>query len=226
MKKHYGRVLQSARIAKGYTQCILGEKVKITKQMISNFESQRTAPNLEMLIRLSKHININVKELYGPEIYNVIEDIQKQSKDNFLSRLPYFYKELIFEAAKLNDEQQSSLLTFIKQFSSQNVYTWCLVFKLEALKFNSLIAAINDLEDFNNIFFGSPHGNKNNKDLLGVKVNVPYDLDEVIKCKLEPILQQFDASLDILTKYKSKLFSQRGLSHRLWEKNFTMLEHN
>ena len=55
----------------------LAEKIKVTRQTISNWELGETAPNPEQLKQLSKEFNISIDELLDNDIRKVIEVIQK-----------------------------------------------------------------------------------------------------------------------------------------------------
>ena len=57
-------------------QCLsqeqLGEKVNVTRQTISNWELNETAPNPEQLKLLSKALNVSIDELLNNDIKNVL----------------------------------------------------------------------------------------------------------------------------------------------------------
>ena len=50
----------------------LGEKVNVTRQTISNWELEETAPNPEQLKLLSKAINVSVDDLIDNDLQNVV----------------------------------------------------------------------------------------------------------------------------------------------------------
>ncbi len=64
-----GKNILCLRKKKGLSQEELGEKINVTRQTISNWELDSTAPNPEQLKQLSKVLNISVDELIGNDVY-------------------------------------------------------------------------------------------------------------------------------------------------------------
>lgn len=62
-----GNNIQKLRKQIGLSQEQLGEQVGVTRQTISNWESEQTSPNPEQLILLSKSLNISIDELLDNE---------------------------------------------------------------------------------------------------------------------------------------------------------------
>ncbi len=58
-----GKNIFDLRKKQGLSQEQLGEKVKVTRQTISNWELNETAPNPEQLKLLSKALNVSIDEL-------------------------------------------------------------------------------------------------------------------------------------------------------------------
>ena len=67
-----GQNILEARKKCGLSQEQLGEKVDVTRQTISNWELDETAPNPEQLKALSKVLNISVDDLIDNDIQNVV----------------------------------------------------------------------------------------------------------------------------------------------------------
>ena len=65
-----GQNILNSRKKNGLSQEQLGEKVNVTRQTISNWELEETAPNPEQLKLLSKTLNISVDELIDNKIKN------------------------------------------------------------------------------------------------------------------------------------------------------------
>ena len=74
-----GKNIHSLRKAKGFSQEILAEKVKVTRQTISNWELGETSPNPEQLILLSGALGKSIDELVGNEIKNELKEGSKDS---------------------------------------------------------------------------------------------------------------------------------------------------
>lgn len=67
-----GQNILKLRKANGLSQEQLGEKVNVTRQTISNWELEETAPNPEQLKLLSKTLNVSVDDLIDNDIQNVV----------------------------------------------------------------------------------------------------------------------------------------------------------
>lgn len=80
-----GENILKLRKQKGLSQEELGEQINVTRQTISNWELNETAPNPEQLKLLSKVLNVSVDELIDNDIKGVIE--QKVSNTEKLAGL-------------------------------------------------------------------------------------------------------------------------------------------
>lgn len=59
--------IKKLRERKGLTQEELGEKLHVTRQAVSNWETGKNQPDIEMLISLAEMLEVDIKELlYGP----------------------------------------------------------------------------------------------------------------------------------------------------------------
>lgn len=67
-----GQNILELRKKNGLSQEQLGEKVNVTRQTISNWELEETAPNPEQLKLLSKALNVSVDDLIDNDIQNVV----------------------------------------------------------------------------------------------------------------------------------------------------------
>lgn len=59
--------INELRLAFGWTQVQLAEKLNITKQTVSNWENDNIQPSIEMLIKLTKTFNVSADYLLGLE---------------------------------------------------------------------------------------------------------------------------------------------------------------
>ena len=79
-----GQNILELRKKNGLSQEQLGEKVNVTRQTISNWELEETAPNPEQLKLLSKTLNVSVDDLIDNDLQNVvlskIKITEKQTK--------------------------------------------------------------------------------------------------------------------------------------------------
>lgn len=60
-----GKRINELRIAFGWNQVQLAEKLNISKQTVSNWENENIQPSIEMLIRLSKLFHTSTDYLLG-----------------------------------------------------------------------------------------------------------------------------------------------------------------
>ena len=60
------------RIAFGWTQVQLAQKLVVTKQTVSNWENDNIQPSIDMLVKLSKIFNVSTDYLLGLTPINTI----------------------------------------------------------------------------------------------------------------------------------------------------------
>ena len=69
-----GKNIYILRKEKGFSQEKLEEKVNVTRQTISNWESGETSPNPEQLILLSGALDKSIDELVGNDIMHIVKE--------------------------------------------------------------------------------------------------------------------------------------------------------
>ena len=62
-----GQKINELRIAMGWSQVQLAEKLSISKQTVSNWENENIQPSIEMLVRLAKIFHVSTDYLLGLE---------------------------------------------------------------------------------------------------------------------------------------------------------------
>ena len=65
--EEFGQKLREIRTAKGYTQQALAEKLYVTRQTVSRWESGKRYPDLETLKKISAELEVSVDELLSME---------------------------------------------------------------------------------------------------------------------------------------------------------------
>ena len=65
--EEFGQKLREVRTAKGYTQQALAEKLYVTRQTVSRWESGNRYPDLETLKKISAELEVSVDELLSAE---------------------------------------------------------------------------------------------------------------------------------------------------------------
>lgn len=81
-----GNNISTLRKEKGLSQEKLAEKVKVTRQTISNWELGETSPNPEQLILLSKTLNKSIDELVGNEI-ELSSNLERNHDINYVKNI-------------------------------------------------------------------------------------------------------------------------------------------
>jgi transcriptional regulator with XRE-family HTH domain len=61
----FGQILKKLREENNYTQVTLAENVGIMQQNISAYENDRSAPNIENLIKFAQLFNVSIDYLVG-----------------------------------------------------------------------------------------------------------------------------------------------------------------
>lgn len=89
-----GERIKEARLASNMTQDELAKKIGVSKNAISNYENGVSAPKVELLCAIMKHLEIDANYLYGvkPE-----EDV---------IRLSAHEREIIVEYRKLSSPEK------------------------------------------------------------------------------------------------------------------------
>ncbi len=68
-----GENLRKLRIATGLSQVELSDRLGVTKQSVSNWENGNIQPSVEMIIKISKTLNISTDVLLGLDERRYIE---------------------------------------------------------------------------------------------------------------------------------------------------------
>lgn len=73
-----GKRIADLRAKRGFTQEQLAEKLEYSPNHISKLESARTNPSFELLVNISKALNIEIKELFNFDEYQSTTFIKKE----------------------------------------------------------------------------------------------------------------------------------------------------
>ena len=82
-----GEKIMKLRKKQGLSQEELGEKIKVTRQTISNWELGETNPNPEQLKKLSQELNISIDELLDNNINNILVEKVSNTEKNSITAL-------------------------------------------------------------------------------------------------------------------------------------------
>ena len=80
--REIGKNIRAARLRRGMTQDELAERLHVSRQTVSNYETGRSRPDVEMLLRAAEQLEVDVQVLlYG-------EPLRPERRREWL-RMPY-----------------------------------------------------------------------------------------------------------------------------------------
>ena len=80
--------LKYYRMQKGLSQAEVGDIIGVSRQAISNWESQRSYPDLDNIVLLSNLYGITIDELLGKEKTNDSSTVREPPKESFILGMP------------------------------------------------------------------------------------------------------------------------------------------
>lgn len=83
---NFGEVLQTKRKSMGLTQEDLADKLFVSSETISNWETNKTTPDIDNVIRISQLFDISLNNLLL-EGSNMVENIKKKAEINNLKNI-------------------------------------------------------------------------------------------------------------------------------------------
>lgn len=89
----FGEKILKLRKKHGLSQEELGEKIKVTRQTISNWELGETSPNPEQLKLLSKELQISIDELLDNDLQNVL--VKKVSTTEYITNKSFILLKVL-----------------------------------------------------------------------------------------------------------------------------------
>lgn len=78
-----GKKLKDARQAQGYSQEVLAEKLYVSRQTISNWENDKTYPDIESLLRISELFQVSLDDLVKGDVSHMKEKVSTQDRSQF-----------------------------------------------------------------------------------------------------------------------------------------------
>ena len=79
-----GKNIRRSREAKGFTQEELARRLNVTRQAVSNWETEKTQPDIDTLQKLAQHLEVSAEELiygtrkeYSVTVNNVTKNVTK-----------------------------------------------------------------------------------------------------------------------------------------------------
>ena len=65
--------IRELRLAAGFSQVELAEKLGVSKQSVSNWENDNIQPSIEMLVKISRIFNVSTDLILGEDNHTYIE---------------------------------------------------------------------------------------------------------------------------------------------------------
>ena len=65
--------IRELRLAAGFSQVELEEKLGVSKQSVSNWENDNIQPSIEMLVKISRTFNVSTDFLLGEDNHTYLE---------------------------------------------------------------------------------------------------------------------------------------------------------
>ncbi len=65
--------IRELRLAAGFSQVELAEKLGVSKQSVSNWENDNIQPSIEMLVKISRTFNVSTDFLLGEDNHTYLE---------------------------------------------------------------------------------------------------------------------------------------------------------
>ena len=117
--------LKNIRKENNLSQEQLAEKLGVSRQAVSKWESGQSYPEMDKVLLICKLFNYNMDELMNENIKEVEEN--KQSKNNINILNPLKRKTLLYEISKMNEYQirdynSASELTYFSDKHKQDQY--------------------------------------------------------------------------------------------------------
>lgn len=112
---NFGERLKKLRNGAGETQEVLSNKLHVSRQTISNWENERSYPDIDMLIQLSYHYNISLDRLLKEDVMMENKVIDDGKKKRRYKRIIYTVSLLAFIFIVIN-------LIWLAKIWSQNKY--------------------------------------------------------------------------------------------------------
>lgn len=73
-----GKNIRSLRQSKNMTQDELAEKLFVTRQTVSNYETGKSRPDVDMLVKISEILGTDIHQvIYGPEPVKLTKDVKR-----------------------------------------------------------------------------------------------------------------------------------------------------
>ena len=79
----FNEKLLELRKQKGWSQEEVGEKINVSRQTISKYESGLSTPEMDKLIELAKVFEISIDELVGKEKNTIIPEEKNKNKQTY-----------------------------------------------------------------------------------------------------------------------------------------------
>lgn len=141
-----GKKLKRQRLKQGYTQQEAAEKMYVTRQTISNWENEKSYPDLQSVVRLSDLYKISLDELLKGE-GNIVSKVsnEERKKGIWIGIIPILLVFYVFPLLLLGNEDGGGeivvlgLLTPVSLFILNILYAFFFKFTWKFALMSSLL---------------------------------------------------------------------------------------
>lgn len=83
---HIGKQIKSNRIEKNMTQSELAKALNVSRSTVSNWETERNYPDIQLIISLARVLDVPLEKLL-PEDSEVVKNISNDTKEKNRNKL-------------------------------------------------------------------------------------------------------------------------------------------
>ncbi len=115
MDEEFCKNLKKVRILRGLTQMQLAEKLNVSPSAVGMYEQGRRDPDIKIIPKICKTLNISADELLNIQIDNLIKTMEL---DKIIEHVLKFIKNenvVTFKKTVLNKDKKSCVIFFLEQ---------------------------------------------------------------------------------------------------------------
>jgi transcriptional regulator with XRE-family HTH domain len=107
-----GTKIRKKRIEKGFSQEFLAEKLNVSQGTLSNIESNKSKPDIEMLKKVSEFLEIDIYDLIED---NKLKQVNKDNSTGYMAEKQTFYlSEKLIEQYETRLKEKDELIALLK----------------------------------------------------------------------------------------------------------------
>lgn len=112
---NFGEKLKTQRLAKGFTQELLAEKIGVKKQTISRYENSEREPNLPTAKKIANALGISLEELAatGEKVVPATTMSNRHSEEEYEETKENILRDYVMDAYNLHPENFEKLKEYL-----------------------------------------------------------------------------------------------------------------